>query len=186
MSEARLFRSVVLTLITYGSISFLQWGKFLVPLPAFELVILGLSLYFSYLSWKSDKIEGLLFLLFGLTQFLGRSYNYEFFLSDTQLRQLSDLAFIDIFLITSIFLLAFLFLRQRTRESKSLVASLLLSSFIIVCGLIPDEHQLLNLLPLMLISAVFIYEKKVFVEQLSIWLFLLVFAACRTLTLQLL
>ncbi len=186
MSESRLVRAVVLTMITYGCISFLQWGKFLVPLPAFELAILGLCLYFALQSWKSSKISSTLFILFGVSQFLGRSYNYEFFLSNEQLYALTDTPIIDLFYLASFVLLGMLLIQQRLASKSKLLISILLAVSIVVCGLIPDNSNALNALPLIGIVSIFLYEKQLLKNHHSIWVLLLLFALSRALTLQLL
>ena len=156
MSESRLVRAVVMTMITYGCVSFFQWGKFLVPLPAFELVILAFCLYFAILSWKNSKIITILFITYGLTQFFGRSYNYEFFLANDQLQVLAKTPLIDLFYAASFVFLGWLLVQQRLSLKRNLLISMLLAVSLVVCGLIPYESNTLNNLPLACVVGLFL------------------------------
>ncbi len=184
MTEIKLFRVVTLTLIVYGCISFLQWGKFVVPLPAFELVILGISVYFAIVGWKTDKRASILFLLFGAAQFLSRTYNYELFLSSPVIPGHAATIIFDVMLIISTVFLSLLFLQQYIRAKNKKGMRLLIGLLILICGLVP--FTIIMLLPLAASTLLFLIDKNLFEKQHSIWAFLLLFAVSRELTLALL
>ncbi len=185
MSESKLFKSIVLTLVMYGFISFLQWGKFLVPLPAFEMVILGICLYFGILKWKENKTIAVLFLLFGLTQFSAKEYNLALFLSDATLQDLSETLFSDILKITSGILLTVLYIVQSMQHFKdNRIVYLFLAFPLLICLLLPVQWMIV--LPLFGICLRFIQQKSLLLNQHSIWGYLFVFALSRELTLLLL
>lgn len=184
MTEERLSRTVILTLITYGAVSFLQWKKFVLPLPAFEIVILALCLYFAFRNWKLDKIASLLFLLFGIGQFLSREFNFVFFLSDQSITSLSHTIATDVFhLLAMVFLIA-LWFRQRGLEKRKLPATLVIAFLLAGSVLVPQTYWII--VPFLLANLLFIKNKNLFQKGHSLWFYLLIFAVSRELTLWLL
>ncbi|MDC1186531.1 hypothetical protein N8079_01755 [Crocinitomicaceae bacterium] len=183
MGERKLFQSVFLTLIAYGFVSFFQSGVFLVPLPAFEIVILGIALYFGVKHLRMNKFASILFVLFGIFQFFGRIYNYNFFLSDDSMYELSQTFWVDGFYLFSGVLLGFLFFFQH-KTSFGIVLKTLISLTLVVGLALP--YQWVSILPLALIFVLYFKKDILFKNQHSFWLYLLAFAVSRELTLYLL
>lgn len=184
MSEVKLFKSILLTLLAYGCISLFQVGTFLLPLPAFELVVLGISIYFGIAIWSHEKWFSFLFFAFGITQFLSRDYNYSFFLSDESMALLSQTIVIDLIYITSgilLGLLAFFHLRKIKAHALLLYTTPI---FLVSSNLHPNEW--LFLVPLFVLCLVFASRKSLFSDQHSFWLYLPLFTICKALSLLLL
>ena len=183
MGERKLFQSVFLTLIAYGFVSFFQSGVFLVPLPAFEIVILGIAIYFGVKHFRTNTPASILFVLFGIFQFFGRIYNYNFFLSDDSMYELSQTFLADgIYLFSGILLGLLYFLQHKT--SFDIVLKTLISSSLVAGIALP--YQWIIILPLTIIVALHMKKDSLFENQHSFWLYLLVFVVSRELTLNLL
>lgn len=181
MTEKKLFNAVFLTLVMYGLISYFQLRSFVVPLPAFELVVFGVSIYLAFLSWKRDIWVSLLFLFFGLTQFLGRAYNFSFFLSDENLQFLSETIWVDLFFALSALGMGLLFMRQNFLQKNKLGLPVALSLLLIISALSP--YSWASLIPLTIIYGLFQFNKNLYEKQHSIWAYLVMFSICRELTL---
>ncbi len=184
MSEKKLVQLLFVTLLAYGMVSFIQHGIFLVPLPIFELVIMGFAFYFGYLNYRSNKTQCALFLMYGLLQFLSREYNYAFFLSDEQLYELSYTALPDLILLLSAICVIPLFVIQnKICFPRSWMA------YILAIGLglsLTLALSYLVLIPLAIISLYFLQKNILFENQRSFWLILLILSLSRELTLFLL
>ena len=183
MDERKLFQSVFLTLIAYGLVSYFQSRIFLVPLPAFEIVILGIALYFGVKHFRKSKFTAILFILFGIFQFVGRIYNFNFFLSDESMYTLSQTLIVDGMFLFSGVLLGLLFFFQN-KNTHGLVVNVLVSIALLVGIALP--FQWVIILPLMTIVVLYIKKDVLFENQHSFWLYLMVFAVSRELTLNLL
>lgn len=184
MSEIKLLRIVFLTLVMYGFISFLQWGTFLVPLPAFEMVILGICLFFAVRESKSDKRLFVLFLLAGVAQFLGREYNFAFILSDEQMYPFIETMWLDLIYILSALTFGIIFILQSLKEKWNRVLIIGLVTLLIASYLIP--YTWMVALPLSIICLVHLQKNSLLIKHHSIWAYLLLFVASRELTLHLL
>jgi hypothetical protein len=182
MTEKKLFQVVFLTLGMYGLISYFQLNSFVLPLPAFEIVVLGICFFLSFLSSKQDKLTSLLFVFFGITQFLAREYNFSFFLSDENLQVLNRTIWVDVFYILSALGLALLYIRQEISLKNKLIWAIVLGISLVITILSPFSWTVL--IPLGFIVGRHQLTKKLFENQHSIWAYLLLFGICRELTLS--
>ncbi len=184
MAEKKLFQLVLVSLLAYGFVSFFQFGVFLVPLPIFEMVILGVSVYFGMLNFSTNKTLTFLFVFYGLLQFLGREYNYAFFLSDENLLALSSSVFVDFILLINSIIVFFLFVVQNRKDFEPRWLLLTTAVSLSLSLLLP--YQWFIVFPLIAATVWFVLHKNLFEKQHSFWLILLVFCLSRELTLILL
>lgn len=183
MGEKKLYTIVLSTLFVYGLSSLLQLGSFVMPLPFFESAWILICIFLSTKIWSSNKTLSILYISFGVFQFLGFDYNYNFFLSDEKLEYLSNSICTDVFKILSHLLLIPIlhFQKKQNIFSANTRAFLFLATSILICLFLPSPIWIL--IPVAIILQKLIKTNNLFQFSTSFWLYFPLFILARELSL---
>lgn len=89
-----------MTLFIYGLSMFIQKGMVAFPFPLNEFVFFGVTVYFSFFHFMSDKISYLLMLLIATVSLFSSQMFWSFFLDNEGMYALSESVFTDVMRIS--------------------------------------------------------------------------------------
>ncbi len=183
MTEIKLFYTVCATMFMYGLGSYMQLGSFVLPLPFFEMGILLICIYFGIKVWSLQKRLAILFLAYGIAQFLAIDYNYSYFLSDQNLELISKGILTDLFkILTQLLLLPIIFLQNKQVKFLSSNISLgIFFAFILFSLIVPFPIYSAILISYLIIQI--LKKNELFANSLSFWIYIPLFILARELSL---